>query len=133
MDKILNIMFECMIAVSVILCFVYIAMLFKKSKDNGNKPNGAVLSKRNVELSYEGERTPAILTFYTDGLLFEKNGDNKLFLSEKKIMHITRVEADRYVLEFKPSAVQTDKFDIFSEQDLAEDIVNVVVSSKLTL
>lgn len=133
MDKVISIIFECMIAVSVILCFVYIALTFKKARENGNKPSGAVLSKRNVELSYDGEKSPAVLTFYTDGLLFEKDGGNTLFISEKKIVHITKLENSSYNVEFMPSAVQSDKFNVYSEQNIEEDIMNVVVSSKLTL
>lgn len=132
MDKIFNIVFECMIAISVIFCFLYIAISLKKTKENGNKPNGAVLSKKNVELVYDNSRSPAIITFYTDGLFFEKDGGNTLFVSEKKIVHIVKKSCGCYTVEFMPSALQTDNFDICSEQNIDVDIANVVSNKKLS-
>lgn len=132
MDKIFNIIFECMIAISVILCFLYITMSLKKARENGNKPNGAVLSKKNIELEYDGNRSPAIITFYTDGLMFEKDGGNTLFVSEKKIVRIAKKDGGRYTLEFMPSALQSDKFEIYSEHDIDEDIANIVNDKKLS-
>lgn len=132
MDKIFNIIFECMIAISVILCFLYITMSLKKTRENGNKPNGAVLSKKSVELEYDGNRSAAIVTFYTDGLLFEKDGGNTLFVSEKKIVRIAKKDVNCYTVEFMPSVLQSDKFEIYSEQDIDEDIANIVNGKKLS-
>lgn len=133
MDNIFNIIFECMIAISVIFCFIYIAMSLRKARENGGKPNGAVLSKKNVDVAYDGKRSPAIMTIYTDGLLFEKDGGNTLFVSEKKIVHITKADDCRYILEFTPSALQTDKFEIYSEQDISSDFATVISEAKLKL
>lgn len=133
MDKVFNIIFECMIAISVIFCFLYIAMSLRKARENGGKPNGAVLSKKSVEIGYDGNRSPAIMTIYTDGLLFEKDGGSTLFVSEKKIVHITKTDDCRYTLEFTPSALQTDKFEIYSEQDISSDFATVISEAKLKL
>lgn len=132
MDKIFNIIFECMIAISVVFCFLYIAISLRKTRENGNKPNGAVLSKKNVELAYDGNRSPAIMTFYTDGLMFEKDGGNTLFVSEKKIVRIAKNGDACYSVEFMPAALQTDKFEIYSEQDMDSDIAGIVNGKKLS-
>lgn len=133
MDNILNIIFECMITISVIFCFLYIAMSLRKARENGGKPNGAILSKKNVDVAYDGNRSPAIMTIYTDGLLFEKDGGNTLFVAEKKIVSITKKSEVCYAIEFMPSALQTDKFEIYSEQDISSDFTTVISAAKLKL
>ncbi|MBE5818218.1 MAG: hypothetical protein E7312_04090 [Clostridiales bacterium] len=134
MDKFGQILFDCLIALSVILCLAYIVMTMRKSRQTArNKPVGALLGKKPVKLEYDGVVTEAMLSFYTDGLYFEKD-NGALFIEHSRLIKVSQAEDNlRYTVLFAPSSIKNDRFVIISDELLNDDLVACIEVSKLDM
>ena len=132
MDKFWDILFDCMVALSVILCLAYIVMTMRKSRQTArNKPIGAMLSKKPVKLEYDGAITEAMLSFYTDGLFFEKD-NGALFIEHSRLIKILQSGDElKYTVQFRPSSLKIDSFIVISDELLNDDIVTCVDVTKI--
>ena len=134
MDKFGQILFDCMIALSVILCLAYIVMTMRKSRQTArNKPLGALLGKKSVKLEYEDSVTEAMLSFYTDGLYFEKD-NGALFIEHSRLIKILKAEDElKYTVQFRPSSLKIDSFVIVSDESLNDDLAMCIEANKLDI
>ena len=134
MDKFGQILFDCMIALSVILCLAYIVMTMRKSRQTArNKPLGALLGKKSVKLEYEDAVTEAMLSFYTDGLYFEKD-NGALFIEHSRLIKIMKAEDElKYTVQFRPSSLKIDSFVIVSDESLNDDLAMCIEVNKLDI
>ena len=134
MDKFGQILFDCMIALSVILCLAYIVMTMRKSRQTArNKPLGALLGKKSVKLEYEEAVTEAMLSFYTDGLYFEKD-NGVLFIEHSRLIKIMKAEDElKYTVQFRPSSLKIDSFVIVSDESLNDDLAMCIEVNKLDI
>ena len=134
MDKFGQILFDCMIALSVILCLAYIVMTMRKSRQTArNKPLGALLGKKSVKLEYEDAVTEAMLSFYTDGLYFEKD-NGALFIEHSRLIKILNAEDElKYTVQFRPSSLKIDSFVIVSDESLNDDLAMCIEANKLDI
>ena len=129
-----KILFDCMIALSVLLCLAYIVMTMRKSRQTArNKPIGALLAKKPVKLEYDGAVSEALLSFYTDGLFFEKD-NGALFIEQSRLVKVYQTEeGTRYTIQFRPSSLKIDSFVVISEECLNDDLVSCIQASKLEI
>lgn len=134
MDKFGQILFDCMIALSVILCLAYIVMTMRKSRQTArNKPLGALLGKKSVKLEYEDAVTEAMLSFYTDGLYFEKD-NGALFIEHSRLIKILKAEDElKYTVQFRPSSLKIDSFVIVSDDSLNDDLAMCIEANKFDI
>lgn len=129
-----KILFDCMIALSVLLCLAYIVMTMRKSRQTArNKPIGALLGKKPVKLEFEGSVSEALLSFYTDGLFFEKD-NGALFIEQSRLVKVYQTEeGTRYTVQFRPSSLKIDSFVVITEESINDDLAACVDVTKLDM
>ncbi len=132
-----EVVFDVIIVLSVVAGLLYIVMSMKRAREGNAKPMGALLSKRQVVLIYDGGRSESLLSIYSDGLLFEKDSGVTLFVNSARVQKITLRRNDGggycYLLEFMPSAMQTDSFEIETDESIDDDLAVAVAAEKLSL
>ncbi len=133
-DKILLDVIAC---VSILCCAVYIVVFAKKTLQNRFHPlKGMFLSKKPIVISYDGNNINALLHFYTDGLIFERENNKKLYVRELNIVRLLVSKKDDkfiYNMEFDPEVSENDSFDIISDEEITEDFIKIVDPKKLNI
>ena len=135
MDDTAKLLLECIAAVSVICCVVYLLLLARKSMDERANPfRGAMLSKKIVTVRYEDKENPMWIYFYTDGIVFERSGGKKLYVPSANIIRVERIKENeklRYKFVFNPETSEEDILELLSEEELIHDFLKIVPEDKL--